>query len=190
MNRGVFMQKLTLKQPSGTFVQTDRKAHEEWAKLTLKKPAAAALMHILSSQVGENNAVVASYGTLAELVGVSQMTIRRAVETLRDGKWIEVRQIGGAGSTNAYIINDRVAWFKSRDGMRYSLFSASVIVSEKEQPDRKTLEQQEPIRRLPRIGELQMPFGEGLPPPSQPSLPNMEHELPSVGSDYPKRTPK
>lgn len=181
---GVFMTITTLLKPTNkkpNFVQTELKVHEEWAQLTMKKPYAAALMHVLTAQVGEHNAVVASYPTLASLLGVSVMTIRRAVTVLAENNWIEVRRVGGSGTSNAYVINDRVAWTQPRDNLRYSLFSATVIASSDEQPDKDQLGNQEPLRKLPKIGELQFPFGDGLPPPSQPSLPNMETDLPAAG---------
>src|SRR3546814_15859217 len=82
----------------------------------------------------------------------------------------EVRRIGENGTVNAYVLNDRVVWSGPREGLRYSLFSATVVVSDSEQPDRDTLGKQEPLRRLPPIGERQLPHGDGLPPPSQPFL--------------------
>ena len=67
------------------------------------------------------------------------------------------------------------------DGLRYSLFSAAVVVSEEEQPDRAELDQQAPLRHLPRISEGQIPGGgPGLPPPSQPFLKDMEPDLPTI----------
>src|SRR3546814_14598041 len=67
-----------------------------------------------------------------------------------------------------------------REGLRYSLFSATVVVSDSEQPDRDTLGKQEPLRRLPPIGERQLPHGDGLPPPSQPFLDGIEPDLPAT----------
>ncbi|WP_412057920.1 hypothetical protein [Bartonella sp. DGB2] len=78
--------------------------------MTITKPYAAGLLHVLVSQVGDHNAVVASYPTLAKLMGVSVITIKRSIEVLKNGNWIEVRRIGGSGTANAYIVNDRVAW--------------------------------------------------------------------------------
>ena len=97
-------------------------------------------------------------------------------------RWIELRQIGENGTVNAHIINDRVAWSGKRDGIRYSLFSAAVIVSDEEQPDRDQLDNQEPLRRLPSLfrGERQLPAGDGLPPPSQPFFNGMEPDLPAT----------
>ena len=75
-----------------------------------------------------------------------------------------------------------MVWTGSRDGLRTSLFSAVVVLSDTEQPDREDLGAQQPLRRLPRLfpGERQMPAGEGEPPPSEPSLPGMEPDLPAL----------
>jgi DNA-binding transcriptional MocR family regulator len=164
----------------GSWVQTERKAHERWAQLCVMNPRAGALLHVLASKVGEHNAVVASHSTLASLMGSSPSTVKRALEALTAGNWIEVRQLGKTGSVNAYVVNDRVVWSGPRDGLRHSLFSANVLVSEEEQPDRDSLGNQEPLIRLPRIGERQMPVGDGMPPPSEPALPLMEPELPAT----------
>ena len=144
------------KRPLGTWVQTDREAHEAWAILA-KKPAASAVMHILCANLGEHNAVVISQDTIAKLCDLSTRSVRRAIVDLAEGRWIEVRQLGATSQTNAYVVNDRVAWQGSRDGLRYSLFSAAVVVSEEEQPDRAELDQQAPLRHLPRISEGRYP---------------------------------
>ena len=140
-------------------------------------------MHILTARVGEHNAVVVSQKTLADLMKCSRRTVQRAVDVLVQDRWIELRQIGENGTVNAHIINDRVAWSGKRDGIRYSLFSAAVIISDEEQPDREQLDDQQPLRRLPSLfrDEHQMPAGDGLPPPSQPFLSGMEPELPALG---------
>src|SRR3546814_7314790 len=76
------------------------------------------------------------------------------------------------------VINDRVAWTGKRDGIRYSLFSAAVLIADDEQPDREELGAQPALHRLPNLfpGERQLPSGPGLPPPSEPSLPGMEQD--------------
>src|SRR3546814_4124692 len=87
-----------------------------------------------------NNAVVVSHKTVAELIGVRSITtIKTAITALVSGNWIEVRRIGENGTVNAYVLNDRVVWSGPREGLRYSLFSATVVVSDSEQPDRDTL---------------------------------------------------
>ncbi len=189
--RGGIMGDLPEKSPRGTWLQTERAAHEAWGALIDKSSKAAKLMHLLTARIGNHNAVVVSVPNLARLMNCSRPTVLRALKVLKDDRWIEVRQIGGSGTTNAYIINNRVAWYGPRDGIRYGLFSANVLVSDDEQPDRDELGQQEPLRDIPalRKGERQLPFGAGLPPPSEPSLPGMEPDLPVKRQDdeYPFR---
>jgi hypothetical protein len=162
-------------------VQTELAAHEQWAKLAVANPRASSVLHVLLAQMGRSNAVVASQRTLAKLAGCSVRTLQYALTALREGNWIEVRQLGTTGTACAYIINDRVAWYGNREGMRYSLFSATVVVSEEEQPDREELGRQAPLQRIPDLhpGERQLPAGPGLPPPSQPFLEGFERDLPA-----------
>jgi hypothetical protein len=172
------------KRMRGSWIQTERAAHEEWAQFLALKGANAAsrVMHLLLARIGDHNAVVVSQKTLASLLGCDERTVRRAVAMLRSYNWIDTCQIGDRGTVNAYVINDRVGWYGSREGARYSLFSATVVASEAEQPDRNKLGQQNPLHRLPRMfkDEVQLPTGDGLPPPSEPSLPGMEAALPAL----------
>lgn len=174
------MSGLPKEQPKGNWVQTERAAHEAWAALIQKAPKAAQLMHLLTARVGEHNAVVVSQKTLAELMRCSRRTVQRAVEVLAEDNWIEIRQIGQSGTVNAHIINDRVAWSGKRDGLRHSLFSATVIISSTEQPDSFDPDNQEPLRKIASLypSEQQLPSGDGLPPPSQPFFDGLEPDLP------------
>ena len=176
---------LPRKSSAGQWVQTELAAHEAWAALIAKAPKAAQLMHILTARIGEHNAVIVSQKTLRTLMGCSRPTVQRALDVLAQDRWIEVRQVGESGTVNAYVINDRVAWATGRDGLRYSLFSAAVVLSEEEQPDRAELGRQEPLRKVPSLfrDERQLPNGPGLPPPSQPFLDGMEPDLPATDAD-------
>jgi len=169
--------------PRGTWVQTERAAHEAWAQFLALKGALAAsrVMHLLLARIGDHNAVVISQKTMASLLKCDERTIQRAVAMLRQHKWIDVRQIGNTGTVNAYVVNRNVGWSGPRDGIRYALFSAAVVISDQEQPDRESLDQREPLRHLPTLypGERQLPTGDGLPPPSQPSFPGLEPDLPA-----------
>jgi len=167
------------------WVQTEREAHEAWSLLITKSPTAARIMHLFVARVGEHNAVVVSQPTLAELLGCHVNTVANAIKLLAKDRWIEIRRVGGSGTTNAYVLNDRVAWVGARGKIRYSLFSASVVLSDNEQPDKDEIGKQEPLRRLPRVGELQFPSGDSLPPPSQPFLDGMEPDLPATPSQEP-----
>lgn len=167
--------------PGGTWVQVERAALERWAILAAENPRAASVMMVLVAQMGRHNAIVASQANLARMANCSLATFKRAISVLKKGQWIEVRQIGPTGTACAYVVNDRVAWSGKRDGIRYSLFSAAVLVSDDEQPDREELGAQEPLEHIPAMftGERQLPTGPGLPPPSEPCLPGMEPDLPA-----------
>ena len=176
--------KLPAKKPRGHFVQTDRAAHEAWARLGTKHPGASALLHVLAANVGDQNAVVASHKVLAKIMGSSPSTVKRALKVLEDGNWIEIVQIGASGTVNAYILNSRVVWTEARDRLRYSRLQAEVLLSEEEQPEGALDTDRDVLHKLPRLGELQVPSGDGLPPVSQPSFPGLEPDLPASGRDH------
>jgi DNA-binding transcriptional MocR family regulator len=167
--------------PSGSWVQIDRAALERWGKLTMAHPRASQLLQVMISNMGRHNALVASQATLASLLGCSAKTIRRNLDILIEHNWIEVRQVGPSGNGSAYIVNSRVAWSGKRDGIRYALFEAAVLVSDAEQPDRDEIGVQPPLEAVPLMlpGERQLPTGDGLPPPSEPTLPGLEPDLPA-----------
>lgn len=174
---------LPAKPHRGHFVQTDRAAHEAWARLGTKHPAASALLHVLVANVGDNNAVVASHKILARLMGSSPSTVKRALKTLADGNWIATYQIGANGTVNAYVLNSRVAWTENRDRLRYARLQAEVLLAEDEQEADIFERDKAALHKLPRLGELQIPSGPGLPPVSQPSFPGMEADLPAHGRE-------
>jgi len=166
---------------NSTWVQTERASHEAWGHLTIRSPRAAALAHFLVSVIDPtHNSVVMSLSTMALLSKMSLATVRRALSDLEAERWIQIVSIGGKGSVNAVVINDRVAWARSRTDLRLSTFSAQVIVSEKEQ--RHSIDDSAPLRKIPilRHGERQLPAGPGEPPPSQPMLDGFEPDLPAV----------
>lgn len=161
-----------------TWVQTERSAHEAWALLVRSNQRAAALLHVLIAHMDHQAAVVASRATLAQLVGYSEATVKRAVADLRADNWIDVVQLGGKGGVNAYIVNSRVAWADSRERLGTAAFTARVLVRQEEQ---ELPQIEAPLRRIPTLypGERQLPTGPGEDPPSQPSMPGMEPDLPA-----------
>lgn len=163
----------------GQWVQTERKAHEAWAMLGLRKPIAGAVLHKLVAQMGHQNAVVVPQKVLAQLLGVHERSIRRAIVDLVEEKWIQVVRLG-KGKEAAYLVNDRVAWGQKRSELCLSSFSATIIADASDQ-DEATLSAT-PLRRIPTLypGERQLPTGHGEDPPSQPSIPGLEPDLPSL----------
>lgn len=170
---------------SGEWLQVPRLAIEKWAELMLENPRAAAVLGKILSRMGRHNALVVSQKTLAELCNCTDRTIRTAIKVLKERGYLEVRQIGPTGTACAYVVNSRVAWSGKRDGIRYALFEAAVLVSDADQPDRDEIGMLPPLESIPALyrGEQQLPVGDGLPPPSQPALPGMEPDLPARQMD-------
>lgn len=171
----------------GAWVQTDRAAHEAWAQFLAIKGANAAsrVLHLLIARMGDKNAVVISQNALAEQLHVDPRTVRRAIAMLREYNWVQTVNIGGAKSgVQAYVINSRVAWQGARDGIRSSIFDATVYATETEQEEIE--DQNKPLHRLPDLfpGEAQLASGDGLPPVSQPALPGMDPDLPATRRFY------
>lgn len=136
------------------------------------------MAHYLVAHMERTNAVVASYATLAKISGMSVATVRRALDDLKADAWIEIVQIGGKGGANAYVLNSKVAWAMGRRDLHLAVFTANIIARIEEQ----TQLSDTPLRRIPtlRPAELQLPTGPGEDPPSQPSIPGMEPDLPAI----------
>lgn len=167
----------------GTWVQTERAAHEAWSALIGRKPKAAQLLHLLVANMGKDGAVVVSQITLASLMGVGLNTVKRALAVLSDECWIDVVRVGSErGGVNAYVVNRRVAWADKRENQRYAAFDARILVSESEQ-DAPIADGRPQLRQLPSMspGDMQLPHGDGLPPPSQKPL--VDADLPSLSRD-------
>lgn len=156
-----------------TWVQTEREAHVAWGRMVVKHPSAAAVMHHLVALMDRGAAVAVSHGTLAKIVGVNERTVRRAIDVLAEGNWIQVLQVGQRGTVNIYVVNSQVAWADYRENLKLATFSARVVVDAADQ----TLETLQPrqLRRIPIIHppEEALPVGD-WPPGSQTQLPGME----------------
>lgn len=174
------------KNKAGRWVQTERKAHEAWARLIARKPRAAMLLHHLVAQMGHKNAVVISQKTLSKLMGVSLRTTQSAVADLVEEKWIQIVKLNGPGTVAAYVINDQVAWGQPRDQLRLSVFSATVVADAEDQ-DPEVIAHWD-LMRIPTIftGEQQMPSGQGEDPPSQTIMDGFEPELPARNTSAPE----
>jgi hypothetical protein len=116
------------------WVQTDKRAHEAWARFTLHKPTASALLHYMCAYMADQNALVISQATLAKRLDVSIRTVSTAIADLAAAQWIQVVKLG-KGKECAYVVNDRVAWDKPRDKLNLSLFSANVVADADDQDE-------------------------------------------------------
>lgn len=80
--------------------------------------------------MNKTNALVCSYKAMAEALGLSVMTVRRAVYDLRDAGAISIKR---TGSANVYVMNPDIAWKSWSNNRRFCEFEANVILAESEQ---------------------------------------------------------
>lgn len=160
----------------GSWVQTERAGHEAWARLGIRSPIASAILHTLVARMGNQNAVVVSQKTLASLIGVTDRSVRSAIQLLTAERWMQVVRLNGPGTVCAYVVNSAVAWGEKREKLSLSVFSANVIADAE---DQFSVDHSD-LRQIPTLfsGEKQLPTGPGEDPPSQPSIPGIEPDLP------------
>lgn len=168
--------------PRGTWVQTERLAHEAMAQLIAKAPRAAQLLHVLIANMDKSNALIASQATLAKMTNVSMATTKRALQVLTEQAWIQTIRLGGErGGALAYVVNSRVAWADSRDNLRFARFNARVLVSSEDQPDLGYA----PLQNMPVVSasETQFPEGDGLGSPFQEPIGGLYPAVAPVDAD-------
>jgi DNA-binding transcriptional MocR family regulator len=124
------------------------------AALAATNPRAIGVLHAMIFNMQRNNALVTSHATLAKVAKCSVSTVQRAIKTLKERGWIQVLQIGPSATVSAYVINDRVVWMGKREGIRYSLFSADILVSSAEQPDTRETENNAPLLKIPAMPDF------------------------------------
>lgn len=168
------------------WVQTEKQVHVEWGKLCMRHPAAAGIVHLLTSMLDKDaQGVVISQKLMAKVLGCHVNTVKRSVEHLKKNGWVQVVQVGSTGTSNAYVLNAAVAWVKGREDMRLGCFRARVVADAAEQ-DEETLAVTN-LRKIPvayppetvlPVGEIARgeqgqlpgfePYVEGLPDDSEP----------------------
>lgn len=167
----------------GTWVQTERAAHQKWADLINRNAPAAAMLHLLVSLMDKTGVVIVSQAVLARLSNKSVSSVKRAIDALKGENWIDVVRVGSErGGVNAYCVNRRVAWADKRKNDRFAAFNARIIVAESEQPKGSISDDRPPLLQMPSLmpGEQQMPHGDGAEPPAQELLDGLEPDLPAI----------
>lgn len=166
----------------GTWVQTERSAHEALAVLISQNPRAAQVLHLLIANMDNRGALVASQGTLAKLADCSLATVKRALAELIKNQWIQTIRMGSErGGVLVYVVNSRIAWADSRDNLRLARFSARVLISSDDQADLG----EGALKQVPALdpGDIQLPHGDPPEPPVQELLDGMTPNLPALPKD-------
>lgn len=116
--------------PNANFVQFYRNEMHSLRELIKEEPKAANLFLFLTEKMDQENALIVSQETLAEVLKVSKRTIIRQINVLREKGFIDIVK---SGVTNIYLINANIAWTTHGDKKQYAKFRANVFVSKAEQ---------------------------------------------------------
>lgn len=151
------------------WLQLEKKVGQELQKLAVKHPAAMGTLLYLANNMGRNNALAVSQAVIAKKVGISLVSVSRAIKLLDNHRFIEVVKVG---NLCIYRVNTRVAWQGNR-GERFAYFTADVIAFEREQS--YELDSKDPLKQVPVLdaGERLFVGNEAIDPPDQ-----QEMELP------------
>jgi hypothetical protein len=150
------------------WVQTDKKAHQEMARLAVKFPLAIAIIHFLSSRMHRGtNAVMISPDAMAQWLGISKSSVIRSINVLKEQNYIQVLK---SGKSAIYVINNQVAW-QGKRGYRFATFGAQVMIHESEQTEPvdtliKNAKKLKPVP-VPLYNERVFVTNEEIPPPDQ-----------------------
>lgn len=153
---------------AGGFYMMSRTAEKNLRELQLKSPTGALVFSVIREHMGiGTNAVTISNNVLCEMLNVSRPTISRAIKFLKENRYVQIIK---TGTTNTYVVNERIA-FSGTPGQRKAVFSASVVAHECEQE--KGFDEPIKLKSMAVFYDDERPIlnaSEQLPPPDQQDL--------------------
>ena len=122
-------------------VNNDKEAYEAEEWLLIHSPTAYRVLKFLVANMDKYNAIVCSYKVMQEKLNCSKATIERAIKTLKEHKYLDIKK---TGTSNVYLINKRLYWNSWGSNYAYAEFGAKIILSSSEQDeeDRKEIQTQ------------------------------------------------
>lgn len=112
--------------PYSNWYQFNRAHTKEMIWLSTTHPMANGVLLFMLDQMDEYNALMCSYQVLSEAIGVTIRTVGRAIQVLKTHGFIAVLK---SGTSNVYVINDKLAWSSWGTNYQYSKFPANVLLS-------------------------------------------------------------
>lgn len=158
---------MTKNHVNGGYYMMSRAAEKNLRALQKSNGTAALVFSVIreNMQIG-TNAVTISNTALCKITGKSRATITRAINHLSSHNYVQIIKVG---STNSYVVNERIA-FAGSPGQRRAVFSATVVAHECEQEE--NWDEIKRLKAIPQIysDERVILGSDGLPPPDQTDL--------------------
>jgi len=127
--------------PFSDFYQTNRGHSKELLWLAINQPKAHGILILLLEHMDEYNALMCSYQVLQDALNVSYKTISRGIAVLKEKGFIAIFK---SGTSNVYVVNNRLAWSSWGTNVPYCKFPANIILSaaeNKEQYEKSKIKQ-------------------------------------------------
>lgn len=154
----------TKNRVTGGYYMMSRAAEKNLRALQKANNNASLMFSVIreNMQIG-TNAVTISNEALSKILGISKRTVIRASKFLKDHQYVQVVKIG---TTNTYVVNEKIA-FAGSAGQRKAVFSSTVVAHESEQEE--GWNDVKKLKALPIIyGDERVIMGnDELPPPDQ-----------------------
>lgn len=158
---------MTKNHVNGGYYMMSRAAEKNLRALQKSNGTAALVFSVIreNMQIG-TNAVTISNTALCKITGKSRATITRAINHLSSHNYVQIIKVG---STNTYVVNERIA-FAGSPGQRRAVFSATVVAHECEQEE--NWDEIKKLKAIPQIysDERVILGSDELPPPDQTDL--------------------
>ena len=120
------------KSPYKDWAQLNKKNIVHLIKAAQENPTALSVLLFLIENMNKMNAIIASYSVIQNIMGLSKPTVARSIKYLKEKGFIAIYK---SGSSNVYVINDRLVWTNYGNKIQYCKFPAEVILSASEQLD-------------------------------------------------------
>ena len=131
---------------SGGYYMMSRSAEKSLRILQKENSTASLIFSVIREhmQIG-TNAVTISNDALALILSISKRTVIRAVKHLKDKKYVQVIKVG---TSNTYVVNERVA-FAGSVGQRKAVFSSTIVAYESDQEE--GWDKVDKLKSIPRV---------------------------------------
>lgn len=140
-------------KPNSNFVQFYRNEMHGIRDLIKAEPKAASLFMFLAEKMDQENALIVSKETLAEVMQVSVRTVTRQIAVLKEKGFIQILK---SGVTNIYLINANIAWTTDGDRKAFAKFRANVFVSKSEQEYNVRAKKYKQLDLIPRTEKAEI----------------------------------
>lgn len=118
--------------PFERFYQVNKDTNKELIALAGKNSQALRILLFIFEHMDKYNALVCSYKVFQEALGISQVTVARAIKLLKEEHFIVVKK---TGSANVYIASDKLVWNSWGKNQQYCQFPANVMITLSEQEE-------------------------------------------------------